>query len=111
MIEINNHHRGHSFNINSNKVAVYYSYCDIVLPPFTMAGRNSGHGGCGRVCNNGRGGGACSHGCFYNNQSKKSIKVGLFKDLEGNILDFGTKTSADLMRTSQEKIVQYIATK
>jgi hypothetical protein len=33
------------------------------------------------------------------------------KDLEGHIYEFGTKTSADLMRTMQEKIFQYVGMK
>ena len=73
-----------------------------------MAGRNAGRAG-GGSRGNGRGGGARGHGRSYNNN--KNTKVGLCKDLEANIFDFGTKTSADLMRTRQEKIVQYVATK
>jgi hypothetical protein len=38
----------------------------------------------------------------------RTIKTGLNKELEGNIFDLGEQSSADLMRTTQIKIVQYI---
>ena len=60
-------------------------------------------GGRGGRTVDGRGGGY--------SKSVRTVKVGLCKDLEGNIFDFGTKTLADLMRTTQEKIVQYVGTK
>ena len=47
----------------------------------------------------------------YNAKPNKPTMVGLCKDLEGNIFDFGMKNGADLMPTTQEKIVQYIKTK
>ena len=67
-----------------------------------MAGRNNNHDG---SCSGG-------HGCrsvpgqSYSGSGHKSSKVGLCKDLESNIFDFGTATCADLMRATQEKIVQ-----
>ncbi len=39
------------------------------------------------------------------------MKVGLCKDLEGNLFDFGTMSSVDHMRILQEKIAQYIGAK
>jgi hypothetical protein len=36
------------------------------------------------------------------------IRTGLNKELEGNIFDLGERSSADLMRTTQIKIAQYI---
>jgi hypothetical protein len=39
------------------------------------------------------------------------MKVGLSKDLEGNVINFGTTSAADQMRILQEKIAQYIGTK
>jgi hypothetical protein len=38
----------------------------------------------------------------------KSVKTGLTKELENNIFDLGEQSSADLMRTTQIKIAQYI---
>ena len=36
------------------------------------------------------------------------MKVGLNKELEGNVFDLGKRSSADLLRTTQIKIAQYI---
>ena len=36
------------------------------------------------------------------------IKMGLNKELEGNIFDLGERSSANLMQTTQIKIAQYI---
>ncbi len=41
----------------------------------------------------------------------KSTKVGLCKELESHIFDFGISTTANLMRTTQEKITQYVGIK
>jgi hypothetical protein len=41
----------------------------------------------------------------------KTSKVGLCKELESNIFDYGVLNAADLMRTTQEKIGQYIGIK
>ena len=75
-----------------------------------MTGRNGhrGHGNAGRGggCDAGRGAG--DHGCGNTARSNKLMKVGLCKDLEGNIFDFRRKTAAHQMRTTQEKIVHYI---
>jgi hypothetical protein len=35
------------------------------------------------------------------------LKVGLCKELENHIFDYGVHNAADLMRTTQEKIAQY----
>jgi hypothetical protein len=68
-----------------------------------MAGRGAGRGGARR------GSGGCGQSYAANKISTK--KVGLCKDLEGNIFNHGTKTAADLMRTTQEKLIQYVGTK
>ncbi len=39
------------------------------------------------------------------------MKVGLCKDLEGNVFNFGTTSAADQMQILQEKIAQYIGAK
>ena len=41
----------------------------------------------------------------------KTWKVGLCKELESNIFDYGVPNAADLMRTIQEKIEQYVGIK
>jgi hypothetical protein len=38
-------------------------------------------------------------------------KVGLCKELESNIFDYGVSNAANLMRTTQEKIGQYVGIK
>jgi hypothetical protein len=73
----------------------------------------SGHGGRGRggrggPTGRGPGGG---RGSSYSGGKAKTTKVDLCKDLEGNIIDFGTTSAADLMRITQEKIAQYIGAK
>ena len=69
-------------------------------------GRHGGKGGCGSGNNqkdstSGRGG----HG--GGNRSRPT-KVGLNKELEGNVFDLGERSSAYLLRTTQIKIAQYI---
>ena len=41
----------------------------------------------------------------------KTSKVGLCKELESNIFNYGVSNSADLMCTMQEKIRQYVGIK
>jgi len=71
-----------------------------------MTGRGRGRGGnAGRGNNNnnnsrgGRGRGGIR---------PKSTKTGVTKELEGNIFDLGERSSADLMRTTQIQIAQYV---
>ena len=83
---------------------------EIVLDLSKMSGRSggrhSGRGGRGSGKNQkdstsgrgGRGGG----------NRYQPTKVGLNKELEGNVLDLGKRTSADLLRTTLIKIAQYI---
>jgi hypothetical protein len=68
-------------------------------------GRHGSRGGCGSgnqkdstTGRGGRGGG---------NRSRPT-KVELNKELEGNVFDLGERSSADLPRTTQIKIAQYI---
>ncbi len=72
-----------------------------------MTGRSvKGRGGRGRGNSNnnsvasGRGGRGSTRA--------KTTKVGLNKELEGNIFDLGGRSSADLMHTTQIKISQYV---
>ena len=76
-----------------------------------MAGNNSNRGGHGGRGSGGNGHGNTGHGRSYNANKSKMQKVGLCKELEGNIFDYGSKSSADQMLMTQEKIVQYAATK
>jgi hypothetical protein len=41
----------------------------------------------------------------------KTSKVGLCKELESNIFNYGVSNAANLMRTTQEKIGQYVGIK
>jgi hypothetical protein len=65
------------------------------------SGRSSG----GRSGSGGRG-----RGSTYSNKPK-ATKVGLCKELESNVFDYGVHNAADLMRTTQEKIVLYVGAK
>ena len=71
------------------------------------AGRGAGRGSAG----GGRGGAGRGKNYSANTNRPTTKKVGLCKDLESNIFDFGTKTAADQMRITQEKIVQYVGAK
>ena len=74
-----------------------------------FAGRGQNSGRAGRGPGNGRGQG---RGCGTGYTSKpKTSKVGLCKELEDNIFDYGVPNAADLMRTTQEKIWQYVGIK
>jgi len=72
-----------------------------------MAGRGSkgrsGNGGRGGGNNAGRGARGGRGGV-----RTRSTKMGLNKELEANIFDLGERSSADLLRTTQIKIAQYI---
>ena len=72
-----------------------------------MAGK--GRGGCG---GNGAGRGDANSGRGgrggRGTTRTRSVRMGLTKELEGNIFDLGERSSADLMRTTQIKIAQYI---
>jgi len=71
-----------------------------------MSGR--GANGCGGCC--GGSGGMRSHGGRGRGYSGQSsyCQTGLCKELGYNVFDYGKKGSADLMRTSWEKICQYV---
>jgi hypothetical protein len=64
-------------------------------------------GGCGGHAAGGSGGG---RGNTYVGKGKM-MKVGLCKDLKGNVFDFGTISAADQLCIMQEKIAQYIGAK
>jgi hypothetical protein len=74
-----------------------------------MSGRG-GRGRGGRGGHAGRGPGG-SRGNAYTGGRVKTMKVGLCKDLEGNVFDFRTTSPADQMQILQEKIAQYIGAK
>jgi hypothetical protein len=74
-----------------------------------MSGRG-GRGRRGRGSHAGRGPGG-GRGNAYNGGRVKTTKVGLCKDLKGNMFDFGSTSAADQMQIKQEKIAQYIGAK
>ncbi len=74
---------------------------------FAGQGQNSGRDG--RGSGNGQGQGR-GRGTGYTSKPKM-LKVGLCKELESNIFDHGISNATNLMRTTQEKIRQYIGIK
>ncbi len=74
-----------------------------------MGGRG-GRGRGGRSGRTGRGQGG-GRGNTYTGGRVKTTKVGLCKDLEGNVFNFGTTSAADQIRITQKKIAQYIGAK
>jgi hypothetical protein len=67
--------------------------------------RRAGRDGCGSSGRKGRGEG-------YSSQGKpKSTNVGLCKELEGHIFDYGGHGAANTMQVTQEKILQYVGLK
>ena len=71
--------------------------------------------GSGRLGGRGRGGGRFNTpgrgGRSANINTRGNSKTGLTKELEGHIFDFGTATAADKMKTTQEKISEYVGIK
>jgi hypothetical protein len=63
---------------------------------FARQGQNSGRDGLGSEKGQGQGRG---HGTGYTSKPKRS-KVGLCKELEDNIFDYGVPNAADLMCTT-----------
>ena len=69
-------------------------------------GRGRGRGGCGR---GGRGSGYRGRGSTYAGTGS-SAKKGLCEALGENVFDCGSKGATDQMRTSWEKLTQYVGT-
>jgi hypothetical protein len=69
-------------------------------------GRNNGRGGRGHGRRGGRG---CGQGQNYTSSANTTNK-GLCGNIGNNAFDYGQKSAADLMRTSWEKLVQYVGT-
>jgi hypothetical protein len=69
-------------------------------------GRNNGRGGRGR---GGRGGCSRGRGQNYTGSANTERKV-LYANLGTNMFDYGQKSAADQMRTSWEKLAQYVGT-
>ncbi len=74
-----------------------------------FAGQGQNSGCAGRGPGNGQGQGR-GRGTGYTSKPKTS-KVGLCKELENNIFNYGIPNAANLMRTMQEKIGQYAGIK
>ncbi len=72
-----------------------------------FAGRGQNSGRDGRGSENGQGQG-CGRGTRYTSKPK-TLKVGLCKELEDNIFNYGVPNAANLMRTTQEKIGSTLA--
>ena len=73
-----------------------------------MSGRGGGRGRGGRA--GGRGGrGNRGRGHYYTGASNAS-KKGLCSTLGSHVFDYGQKNSADLYRTTWEKLTQYVGT-
>jgi hypothetical protein len=71
-------------------------------------GRNNGRGGRGQ---GGRGGRGRGRGWGQNyTGSTNPTKKGLCANIGTNVFDYGQKSAADIMRTSWEKLVQYVGT-
>jgi hypothetical protein len=71
-------------------------------------GRNNSRGGRGRGSAN-RGGRGRGRGQNYNG-SANAAKRGMCTNRGTNVFDYGQKSAADQMRTSWEKLVQYVGT-
>ncbi len=74
---------------------------------FARQGQNSGRAGRGPGNGQGQGSG---RGMGYTSKPKTS-KVGLCKELENNTFNYGVPNAANLMRTTQAKIGQYVGIK
>jgi hypothetical protein len=74
---------------------------------FARQRQNSGRAGRGSGNSRGQG---CGRETGYTLKPKTS-KVGLCKELENNIFDYGVPNGANRMRTTQEKIGQYVGIK
>ncbi len=73
------------------------------------AGRGNA-GRSGRLSSGRSGSGGQGRGSAYSNKPR-TTKVGLCKELDSNVFDYGVHNAADLMRTTQEKIVLYVGAK
>ena len=75
-----------------------------------FAGRGKGRVN-GRAGRNGQGGlGRISHRSGYS-KKPKTAKVGLCKELEGNVFNYGGHGAANTMQVTQQKIHQYVGIK
>ena len=71
---------------------------------FGGRGQKAGRNGCGAANDRGSG-----RGCGAGYTSKpKTLKVGLCKELENHIFNYGVFNATDLMLMVQEKITQYV---
>jgi hypothetical protein len=93
---------GHGFNSEIQQPLLIVTS---TLTPFANRSKMSDRGG----RNNGRGGRGRGRGQNYNG-SANAAKRGLCTNLGTNVFDYGQKSEADQMRTSWEKLVQYVGT-
>jgi hypothetical protein len=71
----------------------------------TRRGRGGSHGGCSGECS----GCGCRRGQNYTG-ARTVAKSGLCAALDNNVFDSGHRAAADQMRTSWEKLVQFVGT-
>ena len=64
----------------------------------------------GRSGRSGRGSGRAGRGQGYQTKTK-ATKVGLCKELEHHVFDYGGHTATDTMQVTQEKVQQYVGIK
>jgi hypothetical protein len=72
-------------------------------------GRNNGRGGRGGRGRGGRGGRSRGRGQNYTG-SANAARKGLCDNLGTNVFDYGQKSAAYQIRTSWEKLAQYVGT-
>ncbi len=89
----------------SKKIAEHH----LIMTQARFAGRGQNSGCNGRGSGNGRGQGR-GRGTGYT-LKPKTLKVGLCKELEGSIFNYGISNPANLMGTTPEKIGQYVGIK
>jgi hypothetical protein len=75
----------------------------------TMSGRGGSYASRGGRGNSDRGKRGCGRGQNYT-RAPNASKKGLCSTLGSNVFDYGQKSAADQMRTSWEKLVQYVGT-
>jgi hypothetical protein len=73
-----------------------------------MSGRGGKDNGRGGRCSSERKQSGRGRRQGYTGAAEKASKSGLCKTLDNNVFDYGHKAAADQMRTSWEKLVQYV---
>jgi hypothetical protein len=90
-------------------VTTLFVGCNIGNDPEVLFSKMSGRGGGRNNGHGGRGNGGRRRGQNYTGSADTTNKC-LCGNIDTNVFDYGQKSTADLMRTSWEKLVQYIGT-